>query len=46
VAEKLDKWRELGVTTVLYGVPDDSEERAGAYLTKLAGKLGLSPVTV
>ena len=28
VAEKLDKWRELGVTTVLYGVPDDSEERA------------------
>ena len=46
VAEKLDKWRELGVTTVLYGVPDDSEERAGAYLTKLAGKLGLSPATV
>ena len=46
VAEKLDKWRELGVTTVLYGVPDDSEQRAGAYLTKLAGKLGLSPATV
>jgi probable F420-dependent oxidoreductase len=46
VAEKLDKWRELGVTTVLYGVPDNSEERAAAYLTKLAGKLGLSPATV
>ena len=46
VAEKLDKWRELGVTTVLYGVPDDSEERAAAYLAKLAGKLGLSPATV
>ncbi|MCF8610241.1 LLM class F420-dependent oxidoreductase [Gordonia sp. HY285] len=41
VAEKLDKWRELGVTTVLYGVPDDSEERASGYLAKLAGKLGL-----
>ncbi|MBA4022337.1 MAG: TIGR03619 family F420-dependent LLM class oxidoreductase [Gordonia sp.] len=46
VQEKLDQWRELGVTTVLYGVPDDSEERASAYLTKLAGKLGLSPATV
>ncbi|WOC13334.1 LLM class F420-dependent oxidoreductase [Gordonia sp. MP11Mi] len=41
VAEKLDKWRELGVTTVLYGVPDDSEERASGYLTRLAGKLGI-----
>ena len=46
VQEKLDSWRELGVTTVLYGVPDDNVEKAGAYLTKLAGKLGLSPVTV
>ncbi|PXW35155.1 UNVERIFIED_CONTAM: putative F420-dependent oxidoreductase [Williamsia faeni] len=46
VQEKLDQWRELGVTTVLYGVPDDNAEKAGAYLTKLAGKLGLTPVTV
>lgn len=41
VADKLDKWRELGVSTVLYGVPDDSEERASGYLTKLASKLEL-----
>lgn len=40
VAEKLDRWREIGVSTVLYGVPDDSVERASGYLGKLAGKLG------
>lgn len=44
VEEKLAKWREIGVTTVLYGLPDDSVERASAYLTKLAGKLGLASV--
>ncbi|MEE3851197.1 LLM class F420-dependent oxidoreductase [Gordonia sp. LSe1-13] len=44
VAEKLDKWREIGVTQVLYGLPDDSVERATAYLAKLAGKLDLAPV--
>lgn len=43
VPERLEAWRELGVTTVLYGVPDDSVERAGGYLEKLAGKLGLQP---
>lgn len=46
VAEKLDKWREIGVTTVLYGLPDDSVERATGYLTKLSGKLGLVPAAV
>ena len=35
--------RDLGVTTVLYGLPDDSVERATAYLAKLAGKVGLTP---
>ncbi len=46
VAEKLEKWREIGVTQVLYGLPDDSVERASGYLAKLAGKLGLTPVGV
>ena len=39
VPERLDAWRALGVTTVLYGVPDDSVERAEGYLSRLAGKL-------
>lgn len=38
---KLARWRDIGVTTVLYGLPDDSVERASGYLHKLAGKLGL-----
>ena len=46
VPEKLAKWREIGVTTVLYGLPDDSVERATGYLAKLAGKLDLVPATV
>ncbi|MCX2964607.1 LLM class F420-dependent oxidoreductase [Gordonia aquimaris] len=46
VAEKLENWREIGVTQVLYGLPDDSVERASGYLAKLAGKLGLTPVGV
>ncbi len=46
VAEKLEKWREIGVTTVLYGLPDDSVERASGYLAKLAGKLELAPAVV
>lgn len=41
IPERLEAWRELGVTQVLYGVPDDSVERATGYLAKLAGKLGL-----
>lgn len=43
VPEKLARWREIGVTTVLYGLPDDSVERASTYLDKLAGKLDLTP---
>lgn len=46
VPEKLERWREIGVTQVLYGLPDDSVERASGYLAKLAGKLGLQPATV
>lgn len=44
VPERLEQWRELGVTTVLYGVPDDDADRARGYLAKLAGKLGLASV--
>ena len=39
--ERLAKWRDLGVTTVLYGVPDDDIDKARAYLAKRAGQLGL-----
>ncbi|MGC4961793.1 LLM class F420-dependent oxidoreductase [Gordonia sp. DT218] len=46
VPERLDKWREIGVTTVLYGLPDDSVERASGYLAKLAGKLGIASAVV
>lgn len=43
IPERLDHFRDLGVTTVLYGVPDDSVDRATGYLAKLAGKVGLAP---
>ncbi|MGP3707426.1 LLM class F420-dependent oxidoreductase [Gordonia paraffinivorans] len=46
VPGKLEKWREIGVTTVLYGLPDDSVERASGYLAKLAGELDLAPAAV
>lgn len=46
VPEKLERWREIGVTQVLYGLPDDSVERASGYLAKLAGKLGIAPAVV
>ncbi|GAA1479764.1 LLM class F420-dependent oxidoreductase [Gordonia sinesedis] len=40
--ERLDGWRQLGVSTVLYGVPDDDIDRARGYLAKLAAKLGVA----
>ncbi|MFW0783894.1 LLM class F420-dependent oxidoreductase [Gordonia sp. CPCC 206044] len=43
VPEKLAKWREIGVTQVLYGLPDDDVDKARGYLAKLAGKLDLAP---
>lgn len=46
IPEKLEKWREIGVTTVIYGLPDDTVDRARGYLTKLAGKLGIAPAVV
>ncbi|WP_440714238.1 LLM class F420-dependent oxidoreductase [Gordonia sp. FQ] len=41
VPERLAAWRELGVTEVLYGLPDDTVDRASGYLDRLAGRLGL-----
>ncbi|WP_068271022.1 LLM class F420-dependent oxidoreductase [Aldersonia kunmingensis] len=38
-AERLAQFTELGVTDVLYGLPDKSEEEVVAYLDRLAGKL-------
>ncbi|MFF2109042.1 LLM class F420-dependent oxidoreductase [Rhodococcus sp. ACS1] len=37
--DKLRRWKDLGVTEVVYGVPDRSEEEVLAYLGRLAGKL-------
>jgi probable F420-dependent oxidoreductase len=37
----LARWHELGVTEVLFGMPDRSEDEVIAYLGRLAGRLGL-----
>lgn len=37
--EKLARWRDLGVTEVVYGMPDKSEDEVLAYLDRLSGKL-------
>jgi alkanesulfonate monooxygenase SsuD/methylene tetrahydromethanopterin reductase-like flavin-dependent oxidoreductase (luciferase family) len=39
VPDKLARWAELGVTEVLFGLPDRSEEEIAAYVERLAGKL-------
>lgn len=39
VPEKLAKWSELGVTEVLFGLPDKPEAEVAAYVERLAGKL-------
>jgi probable F420-dependent oxidoreductase len=39
VPEKLARWAELGVTEVLFGMPDRSEDEIAAYVERLAGKL-------
>jgi len=38
-AEKLAHWAELGVTEVLFGLPDRSEDEVAGYVERLAGKL-------
>lgn len=37
--DRLAQWRELGVTDVLYGLPDKPEPEVLAYLDRLRGKL-------
>ena len=37
----LARWREIGVTEALFGMPDRSAEEVVAYLGRLAGRLGL-----
>ncbi|SNS28416.1 LLM class F420-dependent oxidoreductase [Rhodococcoides kyotonense] len=41
--DKLARWEEIGVTEVVYGMPDKSEEDVLAYLERLAGKLFVHP---
>jgi probable F420-dependent oxidoreductase len=39
VPERLEHWAKLGVTEVLYGLPDRSDDEIAAYVERLAGKL-------
>lgn len=39
VAEKLEHWERIGVTEVLFGLPDKPEDEVAAYVERLAGKL-------
>ena len=39
VPEKLEHWAQIGVTEVLFGLPDKSVEEVGGYVERLAGKL-------
>lgn len=38
--DKLAHWQSLGVTEVLYGLPDKPESEVAAYVERLAAKLG------
>jgi hypothetical protein len=42
----LAHWQQIGVTDVAFGMPDKTADEVIAYLGRLAGKLGLSPVPV
>lgn len=39
VPEKLAHWAEIGVTEVLFGLPDKPADEVAAYVERLAGKL-------
>ena len=39
VPEKLEHWKNIGVTEVLFGLPDKSTEEVGGYVERLAAKL-------
>ncbi|MBK1784290.1 LLM class F420-dependent oxidoreductase [Prauserella cavernicola] len=38
--EQLETWRSLGVTEVVFGLPDRAEDEVAGYIAKLGGKLG------
>jgi probable F420-dependent oxidoreductase len=38
---ELARWREAGVTEVLFGLPDRSADEVAAYIGRLAGRLGI-----
>ncbi|MDG3010656.1 LLM class F420-dependent oxidoreductase [Rhodococcus sp. D2-41] len=40
--DRLGRWAELGVTEVVYGLPDKPEDEVLAYLDRLSAKLGLA----
>ncbi|WP_327101580.1 TIGR03619 family F420-dependent LLM class oxidoreductase [Nocardia vinacea] len=40
-AAQLARWAELGITEAVFGLPDREADDVRAYLTRLAGKLGL-----
>ena len=39
VAEKLEHWKQIGVTETLFGLPDKPADDIAAYVERLAGKL-------
>ncbi len=39
VAEKLEHWEQIGVSEVLFGLPDRSPDEVAAYVERLADKL-------
>jgi probable F420-dependent oxidoreductase len=41
-SEALAGWEALGVSEVVFGLPDRSEDEVVAYLERLAGKLGIA----
>lgn len=44
-SETLAHWEQIGVTEAAFGMPDRSEPEVTAYLHRLAGRLGIAPVT-
>jgi probable F420-dependent oxidoreductase len=42
----LAHWRDIGVTDVIFGMPDRAADEVVAYLGRLAGKLGLTAAAV
>jgi hypothetical protein len=45
-ASRLSRWADLGVSEVVYAVPDKPTEEVQAYLGRLSDKLDLLGVSV